>query len=86
MNERPRWEFEPSHAPAATSFPKLVVSGGHSDALERCSDAIAEHLGPNTQRVVMAGRGHVVARLGQPFNEVLERFWASAESDDSAVP
>jgi pimeloyl-ACP methyl ester carboxylesterase len=86
MNERPPWEFEPSPALAATSFPKLVVSGGHRDALERCSDAIAEHLGPNTQRVVMTGRGHVVPRLGQPFNEVLERVWASAESADSTVP
>ena len=80
MNERPPWELEPSTALTAAPFPKLVVSGGHSDDLERCSDAIADHLGPNTQRVVMTGRGHVVARLGQPFNELLERFWLSVET------
>ena len=83
MNERPPWELEPSDTLAAAPFPKLVVSGGHSDALELCSDAIAERLGPNTERVVMTGRGHVVARLGQPFNELLERFWNAAESGAS---
>ena len=86
MNERPPWELEPSDSLAAASFPKLVVSGGHSDALELCSDAIADHLGPNTHRVVMAGRGHVVARLGQPFNDKLERFWVAAENVQATVP
>jgi len=79
MHERPPWTLEPSAALAAAPFPKLVVSGGHSDDLERCSDAIAAHLGPNTQRIVMTGRGHVVARLGQPFNDMLERFLLSAQ-------
>jgi pimeloyl-ACP methyl ester carboxylesterase len=86
MNERPPWELVPSASLAAASFPKLVVTGGHSDALELCSDAIADHLGPNTQRVVMTGRGHVVARLGQPFNDLLERFWVSADNMESTVP
>ena len=85
MNERPPWELEPSDPTAAGAFAKLVVSGGHSDTLELCSDAIADHLGPNTQRVVMTGRGHVVARLGQSFNDVLERFWVSAENVESTV-
>ncbi len=86
MNERPPWELVPSASLAAASFPKLVVTGGHSDALELCSDAIADHLGPNTQRLVMTGRGHVVARLGQPFNDLLERFWVSADNMESTVP
>jgi pimeloyl-ACP methyl ester carboxylesterase len=86
MNERPPWELVPSASLAAASFPKLVVTGGHSDALELCSDAIADHLGPNTQRFVMTGRGHVVARLGQPFNDLLERFWVSADNMESTVP
>jgi hypothetical protein len=34
----------------------------------------------------MTGRGHVVARLGQPFNDLLERFWVSADNMESTVP
>jgi pimeloyl-ACP methyl ester carboxylesterase len=40
--------------------PALVVSGGHSAALERICDALAERLGG--ERLVLAGAGHFVQR------------------------
>jgi pimeloyl-ACP methyl ester carboxylesterase len=85
MNERPPWELEPAESLDAAPFPKLVVSGGHSDELERSSDAVAEHLGPNVQRVVMTGRGHVVQRLGEPFNELLEKSCSRPKARDRPV-
>jgi pimeloyl-ACP methyl ester carboxylesterase len=65
-------------------FPKLIVSGGHSPAFERIADVVAEHVAG--QRVVLAGGGHAVQRMGEPFNIQLERFWSAAEAagDDEA--
>jgi pimeloyl-ACP methyl ester carboxylesterase len=58
-------------------FPKLVVSGGHSEAFEALSDLLAERLG--AERAVLPGAGHSVQRLGEPFNELLAGFVERAE-------
>ncbi|MBA3653452.1 MAG: alpha/beta fold hydrolase [Actinobacteria bacterium] len=74
----------PSEAtiPAATlakaAWPKLVVSGGHSAMHARMCDTLAAALEPRVQRAVLTGRGHSVQRLGEPFNELLEKFMLAA--------
>ena len=79
--ERPPWEAElPVEQLCATPFPKLVVSGGHSEHFELLSDAVAAALGPNTQRAVITGAGHSVARTGAPFNDRLEALLDEAEA------
>ena len=40
---------------AAASFPKLVVSGGHSDAFEAVCDVLETRL--DAERIVIPGRG-----------------------------
>jgi pimeloyl-ACP methyl ester carboxylesterase len=57
---------------AAAPFPKLVVSGGHSGAFDAVCDVLEERLG--AQRAVLPGAGHSVARLGEPFNDLVETF------------
>jgi pimeloyl-ACP methyl ester carboxylesterase len=78
MVERPPSEAvipfdELSRAP----FPKLVVSGGHSDAFEALCDVLEERLG--AERAVLAGAGHSIQRLGEPFNGLLAGFVERAE-------
>ena len=63
---------------ARTSFPKLVVSGGHSPAFDAVCDVLEERLG--AERAVLPGAGHSVQRLGAPFNELLTRFVERAEA------
>ena len=62
---------------APTAFPKLVVSGGHSEAFEAVCDVLEERLG--AERAVLPGAGHSVQRLGEPFNELLASFVERAE-------
>jgi pimeloyl-ACP methyl ester carboxylesterase len=57
---------------AATPFPKLVVSGGHSEAFDAVCDVLEERLG--AQRAVLPGAGHSIPRLGEPLNALLEAF------------
>jgi pimeloyl-ACP methyl ester carboxylesterase len=57
---------------AATPFPKLVVSGGHSDAFEAVCDVLEHRLG--AQRAVLPGAGHSIPRLGAPLNDLLAAF------------
>jgi pimeloyl-ACP methyl ester carboxylesterase len=79
MHERPPWEASlPIDALQGSSFPKLVVSGGWDPGQEATCDALAARLGPLTERAVISGRGHVVQRIGAPFNETLEHFLTSA--------
>jgi pimeloyl-ACP methyl ester carboxylesterase len=59
---------------AVAPFPKLVISGGHSQAFEDVCDAIAAAIG--AERDVIQGAGHSVQGTGQPFNERLESFLA----------
>lgn len=73
MAERPPWEAR-IDLPAIlrAGVPTLVVSGGHSPALEAVCDAIADGVGGS--REVVPGARHSVPRTGQPFNDVLEAF------------
>jgi pimeloyl-ACP methyl ester carboxylesterase len=66
----------PLEALAATGYPKLVVSGGHSAAFDAVCDVLEARLG--ARRTVLRGAGHSVPRLGEPFNELLEAFVTSA--------
>jgi pimeloyl-ACP methyl ester carboxylesterase len=68
----------PFEALAAASFPKLVVSGGHSLAFDAVCDVLEERLG--AERAVLPGAGHSVQRLGSPFNELLSSFVDRAET------
>jgi pimeloyl-ACP methyl ester carboxylesterase len=61
---------------ARAPFPKLVFSGGHSQAFEAVCDVLEERLG--AERAVLPGAGHSVQRLGEPFNELLTSFVARA--------
>jgi pimeloyl-ACP methyl ester carboxylesterase len=76
--ERPSWEAEiPLDQLAATDFPVLVLSGGHSEAFEAVCDSLAEAIG--AEREVIAGRGHTVPSTGAPYNERLESFMRAAD-------
>jgi len=78
MVERPPSEAViPFDELAGTSFPKLVVSGGHSAAFDAVCDVLEERLG--AERAVLPGAGHSVQRLGEPFNELLASFVEGAE-------
>jgi len=57
------------------SFPKLVVTGGHSPAFDAVCDELAEGMG--AERAVIKGAGHTVPMVGQPFNETLLHLWRS---------
>ena len=80
---RPFWQTELSFAGLATAtFPKLVVSGGHSAGFEAICDDLAAQIGAS--RAVIAGAGHEVQFTGQPLNEALVAFWRSGVS--AALP
>jgi pimeloyl-ACP methyl ester carboxylesterase len=73
MVERHPWEAEiPLDELAAAPFPKLVVSGAHSEPFDAVCDVLERRLG--AERVVLPGAGHAVQRLGPPFNEALADF------------
>ena len=63
---------------AAAPFPKLVVSGGHSVPFDAVCDVLERDL--PAERVVIAGRGHAVQMIGEPFNERLAAFIEAAEA------
>ena len=75
MAERPVWEADiPLDDLAVATFPKLVISGGHSDAFEAVCDRLARRIG--ARRAVVPGRGHTIPANGAAYNEVLEEFLA----------
>lgn len=77
--ERPAWHAEvPFDLLAASSFPKLVISGGHSPVFEVLCDRLAERLG-GAERTVISGRGHTVPATGEPYNTCLGDFLRRAE-------
>ena len=79
MVERYPWRAEiPLDQLAATRFPKLAVSGGHSPGFEAVCDVLAERLG--ALRAILPGEGHAVQRLGEPFNALLAAFVERAEA------
>lgn len=53
-------------------FPKLVVSGAHSAALDAICDVLEQRL--PAERAVIPGQGHAVQATGAPFNERLASF------------
>lgn len=77
-NGRPVWDREPPFRALATApFPKLVVSGGHSDGFEAICDELAHRIG--AARAVIEGAGHEIQFTGAPINDALLGLWASAE-------
>jgi pimeloyl-ACP methyl ester carboxylesterase len=77
--ERYPWRAEiPLDELAAAPFPKLVVSGAHSEVFDKVCDVLEERLG--AERVVLAGAGHSVQRLGEPFNAALADFVDRAQA------
>lgn len=78
MRERPPWEAEPDwRALREAPFPKLVISGGHSEVFEAVCDAAAERLG--AERAQLTGSGHTVTAAGG-YNALLESFLSTAET------
>jgi pimeloyl-ACP methyl ester carboxylesterase len=78
MAERGPWEAEiPFAELAAAPFPKLVLSGAHSDAFEAVCDVFEQRLGAD--RTVLPGARHSIQRA-PGFNERLEAFLHSAGS------
>jgi pimeloyl-ACP methyl ester carboxylesterase len=70
--ERGPWEAEiPLRELAATSFPKLVVSGAHHPAFDAICDRLERELA--AERVVLPGFGHTVQRHPD-FNAALADF------------
>ncbi len=58
---------------AAASFPKLVVSGGHSAGFDAMCDEVAERIG--AARITIEGAGHEVQFTGPPLNEAMLELW-----------
>jgi pimeloyl-ACP methyl ester carboxylesterase len=76
---RPIWQSDlPLAELAAATFPKLVVSGGHSAGFDAICDDLAERIGAS--RAVAAGAGHEVQFTGRPVNELLLALWRGANS------
>ena len=74
---RPAWSVKlPLDELAAASFPKLVVSGGHSDGFDAMRDELAERIGAS--RAVATGAGHEVQFAAPLINEKLLALWRSA--------
>lgn len=63
---------------AATSFPKLVISGDWNAGMDAVADIITERL--NAERFVLKGWYHNVHRGGEPFNQRLEMFLQAARA------
>jgi pimeloyl-ACP methyl ester carboxylesterase len=76
LAERPPHEAEiPLDELAGASFPKLVVSGGHSAAFDAVCDVLEQRLG--AERAVVPGAAHSLPRA-PGFNDALLRFLARA--------
>jgi pimeloyl-ACP methyl ester carboxylesterase len=72
MAERAPWEAQiPLDALAATTFPKLVISGAHHPAFDAVCDVLERRLG--AERAVLPGAGHSVPRA-PGYLERLEAF------------
>jgi hypothetical protein len=77
--ERPAWHADvPVERLAAASFPKLVISGGHSSVFETVCDVVAERI--VARRSVIAGRGHTIPATGDAYNRVVHQFLSEAHS------
>jgi pimeloyl-ACP methyl ester carboxylesterase len=73
INERFPWEADiPSSALSSATFPKLVISGGHSTMQEHMCDVLATAI--SAERETVPGAGHNVQRA-EGCNSRLDRFW-----------
>ena len=80
---RPMWQTElPLAELTVATYPKLVVSGGHSAGFEAICDDLAERIG--AARAVIEGAGHEIQFTGPPLNEALATLWGRAAADDGA--
>ncbi len=74
---RPAWDADlPVGYLASAHFPKLVISGGHSEAFNAMCDDLAEAIG--ARRAVVEGAGHEIQFAAPPINETLLGLWRSA--------
>ena len=77
--ERPSWHAQvPLDVLAAASFPKLVISGGHSSVFETLCDNLAERIG--AERTIISGRGHTIPATGEIYNARVREFLTRAEA------
>jgi len=68
------WDLPiPLEAVRRGSFPKVVVSGGHSDLFDALCESVALGVGATVETV--AGAGHGAQFTGGPFNDLLLRTW-----------
>jgi pimeloyl-ACP methyl ester carboxylesterase len=75
---RPPWDAElPLAALASASFPKVVVSGGHSAGFDAICDDLANRIG--AARIVVSGAGHEIQFTGPPLNEALLALWRGSD-------
>ncbi len=76
VTERP-WRVDvPIGAVADARFPKLVVTGGWSEAFDGICQRLADLL--HVECHCLPGAGHAVQKIGAPFNTLLRRHLASA--------
>jgi pimeloyl-ACP methyl ester carboxylesterase len=74
---RPPWDAAlPLTELASARFPKVVVSGGHSAALDAICDDVADRIGAS--RMVIAGAGHEVQFATPAVNDALRALWQRA--------
>ena len=78
---RPFWYADlPLKELVAASFPKLVVTGGHSAGFEAICDDLAERIG--AARAVVEGAGHEIQFTGKSINDLLLATWRGALRPD----
>jgi pimeloyl-ACP methyl ester carboxylesterase len=76
---RPLWEADlPLEELAGASFPKLVVSGGHSAGFDAICDDLAERIGAS--RAVVEGAGHEIQFAGPQINDTMRALWRRSSS------
>jgi pimeloyl-ACP methyl ester carboxylesterase len=75
---RPAWHPDlPLEELAGASFPKVVVSGGHSAGFDAICDDLAKRIGAS--RAVVEGAGHEIQFTGQPINDLLLATWRTTQ-------
>ncbi len=76
---RPAWDADlPLDELKATSFPKLVISGGHSAGFDAICDELAERIG--ARRAELPGAGHEIQFTGPSCNEALLGLWSGTKT------
>jgi pimeloyl-ACP methyl ester carboxylesterase len=80
---RPPWTAElPWERIAEAGIPTLVVSGGHTPALDAVAAAVARRTGG--EHMIIASAGHAVQRDAGAFNPALERHLTAARGGAAA--